>query len=170
MTIPQTMYGWSKLYCEQMIKAFAEQKNITYEILRLGHVYGEGEEKFRKVMPVMIKNAVDGNDISIWGDGEALRTYIYIDDVAQAIINSINYDKSDIINIVGNEAVTINELADMILRLSGNGIQITHCPSSLPNRNLIFDNSKLMTTLLSELVPLEKGLAREIEYFKKQKI
>ena len=172
LTVPQTMYGWSKLYCEQMVKAFAQQHGIGYEILRLGHVYGEGEEKYRKVMPVMVRNAVDGNDITIYGDGEALRTFIYIDDVAQAIINAMTHAESETINVVGNEAVTINALASMIVRLSGAGsrIQIKHCPSDFPNRNLVFDNTRLMTTLLTELVPLETGLAREIAYIRKQRL
>lgn len=167
-TIPVTMYGWSKLYCEQMVKKFAEQKGIQYEILRLGHVYGEGEEKYRKVMPVMIKNAIIGDDITIFGDGEALRTFIYIDDVAEAIVNSIDYGKSDTINIVGSKPVSLNDLAALIANLSGKDICIKHISTTISNRNLCFDNKKLINTLLTNLIPLEIGLKKEMDYMKKK--
>ncbi|MBP5493839.1 MAG: NAD(P)-dependent oxidoreductase [Lachnospiraceae bacterium] len=163
---PQTMYGWSKLYCEEMVKTFAKENDILFCVLRLGHVYGEGEEKYRKVMPVMIKSALQKEGISIYGDGEALRSFIYIEDVAKAVVNSLKLPSSDIINIVGNEAISINDLAKKIIELSGNDIKIEHISSNVANRNYIFDNSKLLNTLLDSLTPLETGLKREMEYLK----
>lgn len=167
-TIPQTMYGWSKLYCEQMIRTWAEQYQIQYEILRLGHVYGEGEEKYRKVMPVMIKDALSGKNIIIYGDGEAVRTFIYVGDVAKAIRNAIRHSDSIIINIVGNESITINQLAAMIVSISGSQVDIKHIHSDTPNRDIRFDNSKLMSSLLENLTELEVGLKREITYMRER--
>lgn len=164
---PATLYGWSKLFCEKMIKTHFNNKDVNFQILRLGHVYGEGEEKYKKVMPVMIKNALEGQDITIIGDGQALRTFIYIDDVADAIINSLKLKNSEIINIVGNEAVSIKTLAEMINSISGSGVLIKHTDSDLPNRNLCFNNQKLMSTLLNQLTSLENGLKREIDYMKR---
>ena len=160
------MYGWSKLYCENLIQTFARQQGLEYVILRLGHVYGEGEEKYRKVMPVMIESAINGNDITIYGDGEELRTFIYIDDVAKAIVNSIRLTTSKIINIVGNEAVSINALAKMILRIADADVKVNHIDSDTMNRYLTFDNSKLMNTLLDGVTQLEEGLCKEIDYMK----
>ena len=167
-TIPQTMYAWSKLYCEQMITTFCTMKGIHYEILRLGHVYGEGEEKYRKVMPVMVKSAIKNEDIQIYGDGEALRTFIYIDDVADAIVNAIERTDSDVINIVGSTAITINKLANLIVNLAESESDIIHIPTENPNRNLVFDNKKLRSILLSSLIPLDEGLRNEIEYMKRK--
>lgn len=166
-TVPQTMYGWSKLYCEQMVKAFCASKGISHGILRLGHVYGEGEEKYRKVMPVMIKAAINQEEIKIYGDGEALRTFIYIDDVAKAIVRAIDFGDLDIINVVGNETVSINRLAEFIVELAGTEVKVVHIPSGIPNRNLVFDNGRLRGTLLDALTPLKDGLEREINYMKK---
>ena len=168
ITVPSTMYGWSKLYCEKMIRTFCANQAYTYQILRIGHVYGEGEEKYRKVMPVMIENAIRGNDLTIYGDGKAIRTFIYIEDVAKAIVNALMRTQSDIINIVGNEAITINELADAIKNNCGNNININHVSTDILNRNCIFDNSKLMHTLLQELTPFKVGLKKEMEYMKEQ--
>lgn len=163
-TIPETIYGWSKLYCEKLIKEYCVQHDCIAQILRLGHVYGEGEEAYKKVIPVMIQNIIDGQDIHIYGDGTAKRTYIYIDDVAQAIIKSLLLEKTETINIVGNEMVTINDLAEYIRQLSKKNIRIKHLVSDMPNRNCVFDNSKMKSLLLSTLVPLKEGLKKEYGY------
>lgn len=168
LVAPQSMYGWSKLYCEKMVESFAREKNLIFQILRLGHIYGEGEEKYRKVMPVMIKNAVHGKDIMIYGDGKAIRTFIYIEDVAKAIVNAIRLEISDLINVVGDEAVTINQLADMIAKYSSEPIKIQHIPTDAGNRNCLFDNQHLRERLLKELTPFEEGLKKEIDYAKRQ--
>ena len=162
---PQTMYGWSKLYCEEMVKTFAKENDILFCVLRLGHVYGEGEEKYRKVMPVMIKSALKNEVISIYGDGEALRSFIYIEDVAKAVVNSLMLPSSDVINIVGNEAISINDLAKKIIELSGNDIKIEHISSNVKsagickNRFLSFSFeliASLFFTKVLILVPISK--------------
>ncbi len=165
---PQSMYGWSKLYCEKMIESFAHEKNITVQILRLGHIYGEGEEKYCKAMPVMIENAVHGRDIVIYGDGEAIRTFIYIEDVAKAVVNAVRLEVSGLINVVGNEPVTINQLADMIVAYSGEQVKIQHILTDTTNRKCLFDNQHLRACLLGELTPFGKGLRNEIDYIKRQ--
>ena len=162
------MYGWSKLYCEQLVKTFCIQHNFCWEILRLGHVFGEGEEKFQKVIPTMIKKALAGDDITIYGDGEALRTFIYVRDVAKAIASSIKRDESDIINVVGSEPISINNLAEIILKMSDSKATITHIPSENKNRNLCFDNSKLKATLLEAVTSLDVGLENEMIYMKRK--
>ena len=166
-TIPSTMYGWSKIYCEQAVKALCKQRNLTYEILRLGHVYGEGEEAYRKVMPLMIRNAIKGETLCIYGDGKAIRSYIYIEDVARAIVNSLELGESDIINIVGSESVSVEELALTIKKLSGNKVDINYIPTNIKNRDYIFDNSKLTQKLISDFIPFSEGIEREYKYLER---
>lgn len=165
-TVPTTMYGWSKLYCEQMILKHCSQKNLKYNILRLGHVYGEGEERFKKVMPIMIQNAIEGKDLNIYGDGEAIRSFIYIDDIAKAIVNSLELKSCEVINLVSNEPVTINQLAELIKSFTDKDISILHTPIEAPNINYVFDNTKMNKYLLKDLIPLQVGLKREYDYIK----
>ena len=162
--IPSTMYGWSKLYCEQIIRKHCEAKGMDCIILRLGHVYGEGEEKYRKVMPIMVRNAINGENLNIYGDGEAIRSFIYINDVAQAITNALNLQGIKVINVVGDETTTINELADLIKSFSNKDITILHTETNQPNVNYIFDNSLLRKYLLPDLTPLNVGLKKEYQY------
>lgn len=167
-TIPATMYGWSKLYCEKMVEIYCKEHGLNYQILRIGHVFGEGEEKYQKAMPVMIKNALQGKDITIYGDGQAIRTFIHVEDVATAIVNALDETGSNIINVVGNETVTINELALAIREICDASINIQHIPVEGENRNCVFNNKKLMNSLLRELKPFRKGLQQEIAYMREQ--
>lgn len=168
ITIPSTLYGWSKLYCEQVICNYCQQKDISYEILRLGHVYGEGEEKYHKVIPVMIRNSIEGKDLTIYGDGKAVRSFIYVEDVVQAIVKSINLETSEIINIVGDEQITINDLAKLIDSFSDHSVRIHHVNVENHNIDYIFNNSKLKKLLISSFLPLKVGLKREYSYMKEK--
>ena len=94
----------------------------------------------------------------------AKRTFIYIDDVVQAIINSLNLKQSEIINIVGNESITVKGLAELICSISGENISINYINSDIPNQDCLFDNSKMRQLLLSQLTPLKRGLEKEYRY------
>ena len=50
-TIPKSLYGWSKLYCEKMVEQYGELNGIDTQVLRVGHVYGTGEEGYKKIIP-----------------------------------------------------------------------------------------------------------------------
>jgi nucleoside-diphosphate-sugar epimerase len=63
-TKPQTMYGWSKLYCEQMVITWCTNNRVPYKILRLGHIYGKGEDAYKKIIPVTIKKILK-NEIPV---------------------------------------------------------------------------------------------------------
>ena len=84
---PSSLYGHSKLYCEQMISSWAAQKKICHQILRIGHVYGEGEEKYKKIIPVTMQRLLSNIPLQMYGDGSEIRSFIYIQDVVNAVIN-----------------------------------------------------------------------------------
>jgi nucleoside-diphosphate-sugar epimerase len=162
---PVSLYGLSKLYCEKMIEIFAKQKNIICQTLRIGHVFGPGEEKYVKILPLTIKKIINNEQIEIWGDGKAIRTFIHVDDVASAIVKAINLSEyKGAINVVGHEQITIEDLVKKLISISGKNIAIKHIPTNVPNRNLVFDNAKLKVLLAGSLIPLDNGLEQEYNY------
>lgn len=164
---PVSLYGSSKLYCEKIIEAYAKENKKSYQILRIGHVYGPGEEKYQKLIPSVIRKILSDDHIELFGSGEDLRTFIYITDVVQAIINSINLDqKNEIVNIVGNEAISIKDLVNIIVKLCNKDVVIKKVDSHTTVRNLIFDNTKLLNLLGKPRVSLIDGLKVEIHYFR----
>lgn len=166
---PVSLYGSSKLYCESMIKAFSKQRELDCLNLRIGHVYGPGEEKYKKVLPIAIRNILENKPLELWGDGSDLRSYIFILDVVKAVANSLESPiKNKDINIVSGVAVSIKDLLEKVIEVSGKKVTINQSKSEHKKRDLVFDNSLLLSTLLDKETDLLKGLEIEYQYMKEK--
>ena len=165
---PISLYGQSKLYCEKMISLFSKQKNVTYQILRLGHVFGPGEGNYKKIIPLSITSLIKNNTIELYGDGQSIRTFIYIDDVVKAILKAIELTQSEgVINIVGDTPISMECLANILLKIHKNkNAKIIYNPVHSHNYNLIFNNEKLKSKLLKNFTPIFSGLKNEYKYMK----
>ena len=164
---PISLYGSSKLYCEEMVKSFSERRNTSFINLRIGHVYGPGEEKYKKVLPIAIENILNDKQVELWGDGSDLRSFIFIDDVIESIMNALIVLKSNIdINVTSGKAVSILELLNTLKSVSSKSIKIKSRESNHAKRNLVFDNAFLLQTVLKKETDLEYGLKVEYEYMK----
>lgn len=164
---PISLYGSSKLYSEMVVKTYAEQNKIDYINLRIGHVYGPGEEKYKKVLPLALKNIVESKPLEIWGDGSDLRSFIYIDDVVKTIINALNTNTQiKDINVVSSTPISIRQLLETIISISGKKIEIIQRESNHIKRDLVFDNKLLLNTLLNKETDLIDGLKYEYNYLK----
>jgi UDP-glucose 4-epimerase len=164
-TVPASRYGRSKLDCEKMVEAFAAKTGIASQILRIGHVYGPGEEKYAKFLPAVIKNIVAGEPVELWGDGSELRSLIYIEDVVEAVLAAITQeDELGTINIVGGTAVSIRQLLDLVIGISGKEVEIVPRAQAGARRDLLFDNSKCKAHLLPQETDLLAGLRAEYEH------
>jgi UDP-glucose 4-epimerase len=162
---PVSLYGYSKLFCEKMIAAWAGEKGKRFQILRLGHVYGPGEENYQKIIPVTIKNLINNQPVQIWGSGKEIRSFIYIKDVVEAILNCLNLNE-DIgpVNLVSGNSISIAELVNNIIRISGRQAVIENISAHSVGRDLVFDNGKQKKYLLQSETALDKGLAEEWYY------
>lgn len=161
-TSPSTLYGWSKLYCERMAQSHCDALNIEVVILRLGHVYGPGEEFYQKLMPLTMKSILANQPPIVFGDGSDLRSFIYVGDVIRAITNSIEKSlDSRIINVVHHKSYTIREIIEKIIAISKKNISIQFEPSSSSKRNLVFNNSRLREELCPLLMNIDDGLRIE---------
>lgn len=164
---PISLYGYSKLYCEQILKGYSKRKELDFLNLRIGHVYGPGEEKYNKVLPVAIKNIMEDKSPELWGDGSDLRSFIFIQDVVQAIFNALESPVKDMdINIVSGVSISIRELIEKTIKVSGKVMEVRQIESNHMKRDLVFDNSLLLSTLLERETDLLKGLQIEYEYMK----
>lgn len=164
---PISLYGSSKLYCEEMVKVFSDQKDISYMNLRIGHVYGPGEEKYKKVIPVAIQNIIENKSVELWGDGCDLRSFIFIKDVVESILNSLTVAEKNLdINVVSGVSISIYDLLHKIITISGRSVHLHKRASNHKKRDVIFDNSKLLNILLKEETDLIQGLKAEYDYMK----
>lgn len=165
--MPQSLYGSSKLYCESMINSWAEQRNIKSIILRIGHVYGPGEQAYSKLIPEVMRNIILGKELSIWGTGNDIRSFIYIDDVINAILSSIeNKEIDDLINIVSDNPISILQVVETIINTTGLKIIPRQIVSNRQPRNLVFNNTKMRSQLYQPKISFQEGIEKEWEDFK----
>lgn len=162
---PATLYGASKLYGEKMLAAWSLKSKVNYQILRIGHVYGPGEEQYQKIIPLTIKKLLTNQPIEVWGDGSELRSFIYIDDVVTAIVNSLELtDQLEPINIVSENAISIKDLVSELIRISGKSAGINFLERHTKAKSLKFQNTRMKKYLLKNELDLNIGLQREWDY------
>jgi UDP-glucose 4-epimerase len=124
MTNPQNMYGISKLMIEKMLLAWNKIHNMDNIILRIGNVYGIGQkiDKNFGAVSVFLEKINNSKKIEIWGNGDIVRDYIYIDDVVNAFILALNTNieknSPKIFNIGTGIGTSINELIETIEKIT----------------------------------------------------
>lgn len=125
---PDNFYGWEKLYAEIMLEAFNKDNGLDVRIARFHNVYGPegtytgGREKSPAAICRKVAEAANPGEIEIWGDGLQTRSYCYIDDCVRGIIMLMGSDYGKPLNIGSDRLVTINQLADIAINVSGKKI------------------------------------------------
>ncbi|ONI74119.1 NAD-dependent dehydratase [Kribbella sp. ALI-6-A] len=163
---PQDAYGWEKLIAERLCLAYTEEHGIETRIVRFHNIYGPygtydgGREKVPAALCRKVAQARPGGQIEIWGDGEQTRSFCYVDDCVEGIYRLMRSECRDPLNLGSEELVTVNELARLIIDLSGKcGITLKHIdgPQGVRGRNS--DNRRVREILQWEpVVGLRQGL------------
>ena len=123
---PEDGYGWEKLFSERMCRHFMEDYGIQVRVARYHNIYGPygtydgGREKApaalcRKVLKAKKNNE---NNIEVWGDGKQTRTFLYIDDCVDGTLRLFESDYSEPVNIGSDEQVSINQMIEIIEKIS----------------------------------------------------
>lgn len=163
---PDNFYGWEKIYTEKLLEAFNRDCGLDIRVVRYHNIYGPqgtykgGKEKSPAALCRKIAEAADPGEIEIWGDGKQTRSYCYIDDCVKGTIMLMESDCNKPLNIGSDRLVTIEELADMIIKISGKKINKKHnldAPQGVRGRNADLTLCKQVLHWQPE-VSLEQGL------------
>ena len=144
--MPDSDYGWEKLFSERLYLAAARNKEIEVRIARYHNIFGvegswfDGREKAPAAICRKIAMAKNGGQIEIWGDGEQTRSFLYVDECIEATIRLTRSEWAGPVNIGSDEMVTINQLAKMIIKISGKKLDLLHIPGPLGVRGRNSDN------------------------------
>jgi GDP-D-mannose 3', 5'-epimerase len=150
---PDSEYGWEKLFSERLYLAFSRNHGIEVRIARYHNIFGPegtwtgGREKAPAALCRKVAEASNGGSIEIWGDGKQTRSFLYIDECVEGTIRLTRSDFSGPVNIGSDEMVTINDLAAMIIALSGKRLTIEHIPGPLGVRGRNSDNTLIKERL-----------------------
>ena len=131
---PDNEYGWEKLYTERLCAAYRREYGLETRVARFHNIYGPfgtyegGREKAPAAMCRKAAAATDYGKMEIWGDGRQTRSFCFITDCLEGTHRLMRSDHHEPLNIGSEEMVTINELADIAIELSGKHIDKTYLP------------------------------------------
>lgn len=158
------LYGISKLMAESVFERAAKERGFVLQILRLGQIYGEGEEKYEKIISTFLKRLMAGEPIKVWGDGSALRSNLYVKDVAKYIYEASLLDSyKGPVNICSSEPVSIKRIFELCKSLAGGSGALYDAEKSAGD--IAYDTKKMreLFPCIKE-TPLEIGVKNLYEY------
>ncbi|MFQ6134340.1 MAG: NAD-dependent epimerase/dehydratase family protein [Nitrososphaerales archaeon] len=169
---PATTYGWSKLIGEIQCRSYHLDYGINTSSVRIFNAYGERENldpKWSHVIPSLIRKAVlsPKEDFRIFGDGQQERAFLYVEDCVDGLIHSIEKIKDgNIINLGSEELVSIGELAQKIVKISGNNIVVKFDLSGPQGTHRYCADTQKMKQILDwqPKISLDAGLKRTYEW------
>jgi nucleoside-diphosphate-sugar epimerase len=171
---PDNEYGWEKLYAERMAQAYDRNRGMKVRIARFQNCYGPegtwrgGREKAPAALCRKIAEAGEGGVIEVWGDGTAVRSYTYIDDMVEGIYMLMHSDLEGAVNIGCPEYASVDELANIIAAAAGKKITIRHIegPVGVQSRN--FSNSRIYSIGWKSRFSLRQGVALTYPWIEEQ--
>ncbi len=154
-------YAVVKNVGEAFFKSFHKSYGLSFTIFRFFNTYGPNQsEDF--VIAKFLRAALNGDDITIYGDGSQTRTFCYVDDNINTCIKIFeeNLMLNDVINIGGALEFTIKEVAELIIKKTKSSSKIIHLPSLKEGdmTRRMPDNTKMLNILQKDLTTLEKGI------------
>ncbi len=154
-------YAIVKNIGEAYLRAYKLEFDLDFTIFRFFNTYGPKQSK-DFVMSKFLNAAIHNRDITVYGDGSQTRTFCYIDDNVDACLSAFYNDKmvNDVVNIGTDNEISILELANIIIRITGSKSKVVHLPA-LKEGDMTRrcpDNSKMIELLNRPLTTLEDGI------------
>jgi len=128
-TNPQCSYGITKLVIEKYLSLFKLLHGLNYSIVRISNPYGMGQnpKKIQGVIPIFLNKIIGDELIEIWGDGEIVRDYIYIDDLVEGIYKSATINTiSHVFNIGNGVGYSLNHIIKTISQITMHKAKINY--------------------------------------------
>jgi nucleoside-diphosphate-sugar epimerase len=164
---PLTEYGLSKYAGEVLLQGMCRMQAIPLFVLRLSQVYGPGDHRPIKLIPIVLGHVVDRKPVLLFGDGSSARNYLHVDDAVRSVLACLQDVRPGIYNIGARERTTVREVLELIRTLSPIPVTIENRPA--PDRPEIF--SLLDVTQAREQlgfvcdIPFAKGMQQTVTAF-----
>lgn len=142
---PRSSYGIVKVAIEHYIAMFASLSGLRALVLRVSNPYGpeQGHVGVQGVIATFFKRTLDGDPIKIWGDGSAVRDYIYIDDLVAFIVDAVRMEIDGVFNVGSGQGTSICELLSIIAKVSGRDAEVAFLPArGFDVRTVVLDTAK----------------------------
>ncbi len=165
---PVSPYGISKLCAEFLISSYQKLYGLPYAIFRFANVYGPRQDSSQEggVVSIFIKNVLSNHPITIFGDGNQTRDFVYVSDVVRANMMVLEKNTIGIFNVSSGKETSINILSEKIAKSLKKKIKEVHEPA----RNLEIEESSLLWNKIkreinwSPVVDIDRGLKSTIDF------
>ena len=167
---PISYYGWSKQMMENSIQFMNRTVGLDYLVLRPSNSFGHGQNLYGKqgLVAVAIGKLLKNETIKVWGDGSAVRDYIYVDDLANIFVKLIEgdvYNKT--LNIGSGRGYSVNDVLAFLKIVSGKELKIVYQnPRPVDVSNMVLDTTRLKEVINYELTPFMDGVRKFYEEVK----
>jgi nucleoside-diphosphate-sugar epimerase len=133
---PDSPYGWEKIFSEILFDSFRRNYSLDVRICRFHNIFGpescynNGKEKAPAAVCYKVASAEEGGEVEIWGDGKQTRSFLFIDEAVEGVMRLLDGDYVHPVNIGSNEMIAINDLAKMVIDISGKNLSIKNVESN----------------------------------------
>ena len=166
---PINHYGNVKLCIENTLRVFDIQAKSKMMIARISNPYGPGQDHNKGVgfIDAVIRKTLAGEPVEVWGDGEIIRDYIYIEDVCKMLGNLAEYEGEEtVFNVSSATGTSQNEIINIVKEIDDRVSCVYKPGRSVDVRKIILDNSKIMSVSKVELMGIKDGIRSVYNYLK----
>ncbi|WP_033170662.1 NAD-dependent epimerase/dehydratase family protein [Selenomonas sp. ND2010] len=171
---PQSFYGLTKVGVEKYLDLYHELYGLDYVVCRFANVYGErqGDSGEGGVISIFAKRIVNGQDITIYGDGKQTRDFVYAGDIARGICKAMTTENvNTVYNLSTQTETTLLDLVKVMREVSGRDI-VTHFGPQREGdiyRSMLSNQKAINGLGWMPEITLREGLKRTLEYFEQNK-
>lgn len=124
--LPSSPYGLAKWAAEQYIYLYRRLHNLSVTVLRYSNVYGPGQDGSKEsgVIAIFTKRALEGKPLTIYGDGEQTRDFVYVKDVVAANLAAMDKGANHLVNIGTGTETSVNQLATLLQTQLGQNMEV----------------------------------------------
>ena len=124
---PRGVYDEAKRYAEAMVMAYHRQQGVDTAIVRIFNTFGPRMRPHDgRAVPTFIRQALDEKPLTVFGSGSQTRSFCYVDDLIRGIVSLADSGEHDPVNIGNPNEMTLLELAEAVLRVTGSRSEIVH--------------------------------------------
>jgi len=166
---PRGCYDEAKRFAEAITMAYHRYHGVSTRIVRIFNTYGPRMRlNDGRVLPAFMSQALQGEDLTIFGDGSQTRSFCYVEDLVEGLVRLLLSDEADPTNLGNPNEMTIRQFGEAILKLTGSASQFVEKPLPIDDPKVRQpDISKAREVLGWEpKVGLDEGLRRTCDYFR----
>jgi dTDP-glucose 4,6-dehydratase len=166
---PRSVYDEAKRFAEALTRAYRDTKGVNAGIIRIFNTYGPRmNAQDGRIVTNFITQALNGDPLTIYGDGSQTRSFCYVDDLIRGVVRMIDSAEAGPVNLGNPEEFTVTEFARLVLRLTGSDSPVEHLPLPVddPTRRCPVITRASQALGWQPQVRVEDGIRRTIEWFR----